>query len=266
MAFLEKLSHIFGIEINSPIISVNVNSHNQSKDPNKEKEFLFDSESGEFEILMDNISEDKKELLSEALKESIDKEDTKVFEKETWKLLEGLKKFERSNADKQLINFFKPIISFADFEVLEAAIYIQESFKQGNDVRSLKRDIRFRFGDRGNNIVNLFSAGYFEEFLTKVYSHSKEKFNEIYELVVSKAVLAVFVHSETDKEDIPKEIYEKLSLSKKYGIKFIYIHGIGEVNVKKIRECIKENKKFFKFFEKEIYEEAHIIIVELLLK
>ena len=80
--------------------------------------------------------------------------------------------------------------------------------------------------------------------------------------------MALFVHSSMTPQEIPKEISTKLALCKQYGIKFIHIHGIGKSNIEKIKWGIKEQKDYFDFFEKNIYEnkDAYIIVVELLFK
>jgi len=80
--------------------------------------------------------------------------------------------------------------------------------------------------------------------------------------------MALFVHKNTDVEKIPEEITTKLYLCKKYGLKFIHIHGIGAKNIDKIKTCIEEQKEYFDYFDKKIYEndKAHIIVVELLFK
>ncbi|MBS3076376.1 hypothetical protein J4481_01385 [Candidatus Pacearchaeota archaeon] len=67
------------------------------------------------------------------------------------------------------------------------------------------------------------------------------------------------------EEEITNDLKEKINLSKKYGLNFIHIHGIGEINTKIIKKWIVENKKLLDFFEKEIFEKKGIIIVELLL-
>ena len=68
------------------------------------------------------------------------------------------------------------------------------------------------------------------------------------------------------QEDITSQIKNKIEISKKYGIKFIHIHGIGRNNITKIKECIRQQKQFFELFDKNIFERESILILELLLK
>jgi len=199
------------------------------------------------------------------IKESI-KEGNPILEINASELLSQLYEYNKENKNNQTLNFFKPIIPLEDFEALESSLYLREVFIKNGDVSKLKQDIRKRFGDRGNTIANLCTAGYFEKFLLPLYNSSKERFKELYEIIVAKSVLAIFIHSQMSQEQIPKDITNKLRISTKYGIKFIHIHGIGDYNINKIKECLGEQKEYFDFFQKEIYEKDNIIIVELLLK
>lgn len=264
MVAFDKLKALFNLEVNSPIVSINItkNSHN----PIDKKEFLYDKTNDKLELYLGDMSDEKREKLKEILKEYIG-EENKLLEKETSKLLYKLYKYNKENKNIQLLSFFKPIIPREDLEALESSLYLREVFQSGfgEDIGKLKYDIIKRFGDRGNNISNLCTAGYFEQFLMPLYNSSKERFKELYDIIVDKSVVAVFVHSQMEQEDIPKEITTKLRISSKYGIKFIHIHGIGSGNIFKIKECLRYEKQFFKFFEKEIYEKDNLIIVELLL-
>lgn len=262
MGFLDKLKAIFNLEVNCPLISINItkNSNNINK-----KEGFYDRTKGELDLYLDNIDEEKKKKIKEAIKESIE-EGNQVLEINTSELLYQLYKYNKENKNNQILNFFKPIIPSEDFEALESSLYLREVFLSNGDVSKLKQDIRKRFGDRGNTIANLCTAGYFEKFLMPLYNSSKERFNELYEIIVAKSVLAIFVHSGMSQEQIPQEITNKLGISMKYGIKFIHIHGIGNYNINKIKECLEEQKEYFNFFQKEIYEKDNIMIVELLLK
>lgn len=265
MKFLEKLKALINLEINSPIFSINI-TKNSNNPTTETKGFLYDKKDGKLELYLEETQEDKKEELKKIIKECLEGEN-KLLEVETSKLLHKLYKYNRKNKNLQLLNFFRPIIPSEDLEALDSSLYVRDVFKSGSweDINKLKYDLRKRFGDRGNNISNLCTAGYFEEFLMPLYNSSKERFKELYEIIIAKSVVAVFVHSQMEQDKIPSEITTKLNISSKYGIKFIHIHGIGGNNIFKIKECLRREKEFFNFFQKEIYEKDNIIIVELLL-
>jgi tRNA(Ile)-lysidine synthase TilS/MesJ len=100
-----------------------------------------------------------------------------------------------------------------------------------------------------------------------LYNSSPEQFKRLYELIVPKSIIAVFVYHDMRKEDIKKEIDLKIRLCKKYGVPFMHIHGIGKNNTKKIKEILAEEKVYFSYYQKSIFEDGDkgIIAVELLL-
>lgn len=268
MSWLDKLKHIIKIDINwnAPLFSINItkNSNNQIK---FDKEYFYDQENRILHLALDKLPKETLEKIPEITQQYIN-EGNRLLEKNTDGLLENLYKYNKDNKDKSILSFFKPIIPFSDLEALEASLFLRYTFVQNNCVNNLKSDIRKRFGDRGNNIANLATAGYFEEFLMPLYNDSQEMFKKIYDDVVSKSIVAVFVHRGMEPDEITLKISERIKISKKYGIRFIHIHGISKSNVEKINICIKENKEYFDFFEKKIYEnkEKDLLVVELLFK
>lgn len=261
MGWLDKLKALINIELNAPLINVTRNSDNSDVD----KEYIFDDDTGKLDIIFDNLPEEKQKKLKQILKEKYE-QDNKILEEKSSSLLQDLVEFQKTKGeDKKVLDFFQSIIPEEDLEALESSLYLRRKFIQRKDVKELKEDIRKRFGDRGNNIANLCTAGYFENFLMPLFNSSRKDFKEIYEVVVSKSAMAVFVHSQMDDTKIASDIKWKLEISKKYGIKFLHIHGIGEHNIKTIKRCVEENKELFNFYNKEIYEGEGIIIVELIL-
>lgn len=264
MGALDKLKALFNIEQNAPLIVLNyTNNSNNVLDANNG--FSYSSNEKKLTVFLDKLSPDKKKQLKPIFQECF-QEEGRVLEKNTSELLNDLIRYSReNNRDKQILAFFKPIIPSDDYDALEASLYLDSVFRKGGNIKNLKYDIIKNYGNRGKNICNLASAGYFQGFLMPVYNASKERFTEIYEVAVSKGALAVFVYEEMSNEQIATEITQKLAISNKYGIRGIYIHGFGKNNVFKIKKCLEEKKEEFRFFEKKIYEnETHdIIIVEL---
>lgn len=261
MVWLEKLKSLFNIDINSPLISVNIHSNNNSV----REDFLYDREKGSLEIYLEKLRLGKREEVDRLIEEYY-REKEILLEKNSSKLLHKLYRYNRENKGNQTLNFFKLLIPKEDFEALEVSMYLRDVYSRGEEIARLKQDITRRFGDRGNNISNLCTAGYFEEFLMPLYNSSKERFEELYEFVISKSVVAVFVHSGMKQDQIPSEISNRLQISVRYGLKFIHIHGIGKHNISVIKRSLEEQQNFFEFFQKEVYEKDNIIIVELLLK
>jgi hypothetical protein len=172
--------------------------------------------------------------------------------------------------DEQILIFFKKIISEDDFLALETSLYLRYLFtkKEFTSVKKIKKDIIYKFGDRGKNICNLCSAGYFDRLLKEIYNSDKTKdkkeFKKIYELIITNIILAIFVNSTMEFNQIDLEITNKIYANKKYGINDLYIHGLGFKNIKNIKNWINKNKQNITI--KEIYEnkEKHILIAKLI--
>lgn len=266
---LKKLLEVNNVRINfnnNSLINITKDSHNNRFD--EKTGHYYDPDSRILHLHIDKVPIDIKNALQPTTKEFI-KEGHKLLEIKARCLLERLYQYNKNNPDKNILAFFEEIIPKDDYEALNSALFLRSQFKEGKgDIISLKADIRSRFGDRGNNISNLCTAGYFEEFLMPLYNSSKDEFARLYEVIISRSIMAVFVHKRMELENIPNEITLKLELCKKYGIKFIHIHGIGKFNIEKIKNCINEQKEYFDFFEKKIYEDEkeYIIVVELLFK
>lgn len=262
MSLLEKLKAVFNIELKKPIININISNNSN----NVTKNYIYNEAERNLTINYNQLADSEKLEIKKLYVEKVEK-GGKILERETSCLLDDLYTYQRSKSeDKKTLDFFKTIIPENDLEALEASLYLGKCFKEKRVVvRKLKEDIRKRFGDRGNNIANLCTAGYFEIFLMPLYNSSKEDFEKLYDVIVVKSPMAVFVHNKMDSDQITKELTKKIVLSKKYGLDFIHIHGIGEKNICSIKEWIKENKEPSNFINKDIFEKEGIIIVELIL-
>ncbi|MBI4981237.1 hypothetical protein HZC30_06830 [Candidatus Woesearchaeota archaeon] len=256
------------VELN--LVKINITSSNCYNRTNiaasNKESYLIDKGEGDFNLLWDKIPPDKKPEIKQIVQSYISEEGNKLLMGETSELLDNLYQYNQNNInDKQVLNFFKNNIPFNDLEALESALFLRFKFRKGEDIKKLKADIRSRFGDRGNNICNLCTAGYFEEFLIPLYNSSRESFDQLYELIITNFLLAIFVHQGMEQDEVKTEIDRKIKASKKYGIKFVHIHGIGERNINKIRECVTDNESP-EYLVKEIFKKDNILIIELLLK
>ena len=262
MGWLETLKAIFNLEINSPIISVNITKNSNNPE---QKQYYYDPNEKRLDINLSNLSNDNREKIGKLVKDHIN-DGKLLLENRTSKLLHRLNDFRKSKTHVAVLDFFKNLIPLTDYEALEASLFLRHIFTLKGDVTKLKRDIRERFGERGKNIANLCTAGYFEQFLIPLYNSSKERFFELYDVIVSKSPVAVFVHENMQEEQIISELRSKVEISKRYGIKFIHIHGIGNNNVFRVKQFIREQRDYIGFFDKDIYEKENIIIVELIIK
>lgn len=244
----------------------NINIINNSKEENAIK---YIENQDIYSINLAKLNKEEIETIKELCKEQV-QNNKLLLEKKSSDLLNELYTFKKTK--NSTLEFFHGIIPPNDFIALKASIFIRDKFKTGDQINELKRDIIYRFGDRGKNICNLCSAGYFEGFLMPLYnadmSTEKNIFKKIYDDLISECMLAIFVYFGMEPKDIPHEIEEKIKISKKYGFKFIHIHGIGQKNINTIKKFIEnnKNKKLFDV-EKIRYSnpQEHILITELIL-
>ena len=125
-----------------------------------------------------------------------------------------------------------------DFRALQAAEFINR-----NNAGEMKADIRERFGDRGNKIANLCSAGYFlslEELCKALCPKNKELFRTMYERAIISEAFAVFITRGLNKRKTKNKIENKIKSNKLSGVKHIDIHAIGSDNIKKANKIIEQ--------------------------
>lgn len=264
MSFLEKLKNLFKVDININSPLVLINSNNKSHTNNDNRALYYDPQSKRNYLDFSKIKKDDA-AIKEAVYDYLSS-GQELLELETAELLYQLYDYQKTS-DRKIIDFFRNIISPADLEALDASLFLRTAFlrRESHERRAkLKYDIQLSFGERGKNISNLCTAGYFENFLIPLYNSSQDKFNELYELIVKNSVLAVFVHQSMSKEEINSEVERKIAMSIKYGLKFVHIHGIGQSNVNRIKEYL-ENSPNSLSYEKKFFEKDNILIVELLI-
>lgn len=168
-----------------------------------------------------------------------------------------------------LIEFFLDKIPASDIPILKASLYLRSVLESKGETQRIKKDIMLRYGDRGKNISNLCSAGYFENWIRPLYEKmskfpwfTKKRFTTAYNEIVTYYPFATFVHRGMSEEEVEKEIVQKIETREQYGVNILNIHGIGQDNVAKIRNVVDKLKPKIKF-QKRIEEEGDIIVVKL---
>lgn len=148
---------------------------------------------------------------------------------------------------KDVIDFFRGKIPNDDIIILQAAIYLKSVLDKNGDTSKIKGNIVSRYGQRGNNISNLYTAGYFDSWIKPLFKNfdkysdiDKKNTLEIYNLIVNDYPFAIFVGRSMTKETLIKTITDKLAKNKEYGIGTLTVHGIGEENIRKINSALLE--------------------------
>ena len=195
-----------------------------------------------------NISQldgSSKEHLKDILHELKDDGFT-LLEGNSNKMLENILEEEQTSISKKFLEFFKDKVSLQDLEIIRGALYIRSLFERGDrNLDILKADIRQKYGHRGNNIVNLCSAEYFENYLIPYYEHLEQteadkqkiikKFSGVFNMLACELPFTVFVRREMTAEKVKSQIESKFE----YGASFVNIHGIGDHNVSTVKEAVE---------------------------
>ena len=197
------------------------------------------------EINPDKLTPEQRSKLKEVFKKM--PPGIRILNRETSEQLQELSKYKESGKsdDSKILKFFEGEIPESDLEALKYSLYLRTRFNMKLDISKLKEDIREKFGQRGNTISNLCTAGYFDGFLSLLYQEAgKDKFLKLYEAIVTNSVLAVFVYHGMSDLDLKRKIEEEIETSRKYGLKLVHIHGIGKANKNKIEKLFDEEEDF----------------------
>jgi len=205
------------------------------------------------------LKEKDKPLLLEIIKKAFTSGGL-LLKKSKEEVLNSYNEYATNNNDRGILQFFFNVIPKDDFNALKMSLYLRDQQVKGKNISGYKRDIRERFGERGANIANLCSAGYFEaEFMPLLYnSVSKDEFYEYYEIAVGKKARALFVHGGMDRDDIEKEFNAMLGRALNYHMKDFRVHGLGKQNVFNIKDFFsnKQSDPEDKYIFKKGYEKT----------
>ncbi len=264
MAYTDCLSDVIPSKILKKISDYNI-TVSCIGDINKIKD-VYKLNGNNLIIYVDKLPYKIEKQFKGAIKKEFDANNLELLLASKEELLNRLYSYNDKN-DNQALEFFKSILSNSDWEALRASLFLRGEFKNGNPVSSLKHDIIYRFGERGNVIANLCTAGYFEETMVPLYNYSHVEFHKYYDLAVERGITTLFVSRSTSPEEISREIERKIKTGKAYGQKKFHIHGIGKKNTEKIQMYLITVKGKYNFTLKNLYvgDKIEVLVVEILL-
>lgn len=225
------------------------------------------------QLNLEKLDSEESSKFKKALKSAVVDEDQILLENKASQLIEDFKEKDATSQNQKVLNFFQNKILPKDYEALRASLYLRSKYDEGVDVYQLKTDIITKYGERGKNISNMCTAGYFEKWLIPLYKEmeqspdfSIDKFQFTYDIIVKESAFAVFVHRDMRGEKVKATILGKIHTNLEYGIKFVTIHGIGKENKKKIKETIAELESEHSFLRRSVEEEGSAIIARIQIK
>ena len=201
-----------------------------------------------------------------------------VYRTTTQEDIEALESIEKDRVDETL-DFFSPIISNRYLEILEPALYLRKIWESedhvpAEEMRRRRKDIAQKFGQISYNIINLCSAGYFDEgrYLRELYNELKEEedwkegqYQEVFDEIVKNEPFTVFVSREDMTSDVEREIINKISKYQRYtvDIDFVDVRGMGHRNREKVRDAINSIESEANHFEYKILNDETEIVVRI---
>jgi|TARA_Y100000034_G_C6850263_1_gene385697 hypothetical protein len=141
-----------------------------------------------------------------------------------------------------------PFLKFLDYDlktILNLSIYSKKLFDDGRskEAQKIMDEIGLQYGKEGRKLCNLYSSGYINsmtDFLIKFYGDdiekAKKEINPTIRKFLKQSDYILFIHHDSDKEDISNEIKMFILGNKPY----IAIHGAGSTNISKIKEILIE--------------------------
>lgn len=253
-SFIEHHFHfqIISERINSPNIKITAQNsiiiiNKQDKEP-----FSIDKDGNQITLNLSGLDEEQKDELGKIVKQSYE-EEGELLKENLLTYSDELDQYKKDDPDKDLLNYFRDKLTKEDFEILKVSLFLKTSYKSGKSVLQIKSDIKKKFGDRGKNIANLCSSGYFENFIKPLWisvhksigdkGKADQDFREVFELIVKNGLLAVFVHYKMTEAKLSLVIANKIEESKKYGFAMIsdqlYVHALSRSNVKTVLGWVK---------------------------
>ena len=223
-----------------------------------------------FNINLDALSPEQNKAFAEyiqGLKNS--KQDYLVIESKSYAVIEELYKI---NPNFKAVKKLEGALLPEDYSALEDAVYIEHLTETKNfkEIPERKRQIRYEYGERGNTITNLYTAGYFQGIFLPLYDdllkdpNNLDEFRLVFDKLIRDFPLAIFINRSMDLDLVKSTIKEKILRNQKYGIKKLHVHGINRQNCNNIKEAIRlmEEENAFPF-TKTIDEIGDIIMVRL---
>lgn len=258
MGFLENLKQILKIDV-------------KIADKLREIKFIDVSNSGTKNVYKNQINvqigqlvvpvdqDDKKMVgqVQKAIREAVQQENALVIEAESKSELDSYQAYNAGAAKDSSLQDLLTVVKPSDTPLLRSAFYLRKVHQDGNGVGNLKRDIVERYGERGKNVSNLCSAGYFETVVFPMLEELKsqdgftaELFQERFEVIINSYPFAVFVSVQSNVSSAVAEVVNKIEVNKKYGIRKLKVHAIGHANIRKAQDVLS-NKKVKKLLAKD---------------
>lgn len=147
---------------------------------------------------------------------------------------------------EETLEFFKPKISNRYVKILEASLYLRQTLEGDQyiprgKVETMKRDIAEKYGPESYYVINLCSAGYFDEgrYFRELYRQMVDSdewkegdYQDVFEEIIENEPFTVFVSTDESPNQVKHKVRKKLAKYQRYSvdIEFVDVRGIGQRN------------------------------------
>lgn len=164
--------------------------------------------------------------------------------------LQEVREFKKSCSSSEIYQFVIEKIPEEDRFIWLSALMLRRASekKDSERVRNIKDQMIANHQQKGRNIANICNTGYLEEYIIPWYEHYVEQehdddaFIENYRMIVDQLLFIVFVSSFATADELKSEIENKIQTLANAHMKHLFIHALGEQNIKKAEQIISEIK------------------------
>lgn len=200
------------------------------------------------------LGEDQRRLAQEALFEEWDSAE-ELFRESTEQYKQGIESTIGNEEIENTLSFFRPILPEHYSKTLEAALHFRKQLQMFDSpergwTRERRRDIAEKYDGQTYQVINLCSAGYFDDgrYLRQLYEQMRAEddyregeYADVFEQIVNHRPFTIFVSSSQQPSDVKQEIYSSVKNKDRFDmdVEFIDVRGIGHDNRQKIEEALK---------------------------
>ena len=157
---------------------------------------------------------------------------------------------------QQTLEYFHPILPKHYYNTLEASLHFRKQINMmdtvNNDwVHQRRKDMAERFDGDTYQIINLCSAGYFDEgrYLRELYEEMRDEddyregdFANAFNEIVNQEPFTIFVSNSDTERELVNEIWQRVSDYERYDVRidFVDIRGMGRKNRHKIKRALEK--------------------------
>jgi len=236
-----KLKEIIKINIKNSFNIIIVNK------PDIDQKSILSDKNKTVELNYPKLTGEERKLLGSSLRKGIKDKELNLLETDSNERVKDIKEKFNLKCNKDILDFYRGKISPEHYKALEASLYARSYFKLGQSILDMKKDIRNKFGEDGNNICNLCTTGYFEGYIKEAYEEMQSspdfsiiKWQDYFQIIVRTSPFAIFVHKEMSENELSGKILFRLKTYKKYSYETLIIWETELKDLNEVEDKILE--------------------------